>query len=188
MKKLLATLFLLITSMCYIFAQDDMQTGIIYGPTHAFSLTAPQGWVLDNKAGVNQGIYAVFYKEGESWNKAETVMYANTTSLEKKAHSSLDELINYDLDRFKRNYLDIEIRDGADIEINEQTIAKVKYLSGESYGNFEAIAYIDAGKTGVMIVLSSRSQEGFDNNLDNFRQLVKSYVFISDNVKDMKRK
>ena len=35
-----------------IFGQDDMNCGIIYGKNHAFSFTAPEGWVLDIVDGV----------------------------------------------------------------------------------------------------------------------------------------
>ncbi len=164
------------------FTQEDMKTGIIYGNNHAFSLTAPDDWILDNKSGVNQGLYAVFYKKGLSWKNAETVMYANTASLENPPHTTLDELIKYDTDNFKKQYKDLDIRDGNNIELSNNKTAKVRYLSGKSYGNFEAIAYIDAGKNGIMIIMSSRSKEGFDNSLIAFQSLVKSYLYIADKV------
>ena len=44
-------------------------SGIIYGENHAFTLTAPTGWVLDNTSGAKQGLQAVFYPEGSSWQK-----------------------------------------------------------------------------------------------------------------------
>jgi len=164
------------------FGQAELKTGIIYGNNHAFCLTAPNGWVLDNQAGVSQGLHAVFYKIGESWDKAETVMYANTALLEDSLHKTIDQLIKYDLDNFKNNYSNIKVTDGKDIVIKENVIAKVKYLSGQSYGNYEAIAYIDAGKTGVMIILSSRTKSGFESSLEAFKDIVKSYIFIADKV------
>jgi len=181
--KYLIALFILFSFGLLSYGQDDTNTGIIYGKNHAFSLTAPEGWVLDNESGVNQGLHAVFYRHGESWEKALTVMYANTASLENKPHETLDQLIKYDLTKFKTDYSDIKITDGKDIIIKDNVIAKVRYLLGNSYGNFEAMAYIDAGKTGVMIILSSRSQEGFENSLPAFESLVKSYFFIGDKVK-----
>jgi hypothetical protein len=181
MKRHLIFLACLMVSL-QAFTQDDIKTGIIYGNNHAFSLTAPDGWILDNKSGVNQGLYAVFYKKGQSWKNAETVMYANTASLENPPHSTLDELIKYDTDNFKKQYQDLDIRDGNNIELSNNKTAKIRYLSGKSYGNFEAIAYIDAGKNGIMIIMSSRSKEGFDNSLTAFQSLVKSYLYIADKV------
>jgi len=181
MKKILAVL-IIASFRLILFGQEDIKTGIIYGNNHAFSLTAPDGWILDNKSGVSQGLYAVFYRKGESWKNAETVMYANTASLEDNAHKTIDQLIRYDLDVFKSNFSDLNITDGKDILIKDNKIAKVKYLSGKSYGNYEAMAYIDAGKTGVMIIMSSRTREGFDNSLTAFEDLVKSYFFMADKV------
>lgn len=179
---------ILLSFKLILFGQEDMKTGIIYGNNHAFSLTVPDGWILDNKSGVSQGLYAVFYRKGESWANAVTVMYTNTASLEDKAHKTLDQLIKYDLDNFKSNYSDIKITDGKDLQINDNVIARIKYLSGKSYGNYEAMAYIDAGKTGVMIIMSSRTKEGFDNSLTAFEDLVKSYFFIADKVTIEKNK
>lgn len=179
-KYLILSLTLLISYTG--FGQEDMQTGIIYGYNHAFSLTAPKGWVLDNKSAVKYGIYAVFYKKGESWANAETVMYVNTASFENSAHRTLEELINYDLDNFRKNYSNLEILDGKDIQIKDGISAKVKYLSGESYKNYEAIAYIAAKNTGIMIIMSSRTKDGFDKSLDAFEKLVKSYFYIADKV------
>jgi hypothetical protein len=181
MKKLSTILILLVFNQM-LFGQNDLNTGIIYGDKFAFSLTAPKGWILDNKSGVTQGLYAVFYRQGESWDKALTVMYANTASLEDKAHKTLDQLIKYDLDNFRSNYSDIKIIDGNNIVIKDKIIAKVKYLSGKSYGNYEAMAYIDAGKTGIMIIMSSRSENGYKNSLTAFEDLVKSYFFMADKV------
>lgn len=181
--KILITLIILLSIRLLTFGQDDMRSGIIYGNNYAFSLTAPEGWVLDNKSGVNQGLYAVFYEKGSSWDKATTVMYANTASFRDKEHRNLDKLIQYDMNVFKKNYPDVEFTDCDNIVIKENVIAKVKYLSGKSYSNFEAMAYIDAGKTGVMIVMSSRTKEGFNNSLNAFESLVKSYLFITSEVK-----
>lgn len=181
MERLLSILILL-SSQLTVFGQNEMKEGLIYGKNHAFSLTAPMGWVLDNHSGVSQGLHAVFYRGGEAWESAITVMYANTASLEDEAHKSLEQLIKYDLNNFKKNYDGILITDGKDIMISGNVVGKIKYLSGESYGNYEAISYIDAGKVGVLIVLSSRTKDGFETSLPAFEDLVKSYLFLADKV------
>lgn len=181
MKKIIVIgLVTIITLVCY--AQDNFKAGIIYGDNHAFGLTAPDNWLLDNQSGVNQGLHAVFYEEGFTWANAITVMYANAASLEDSTHSTLNALIEYDLNNFKSQYSDLIIKDQNPIKINEKTTAIVKHLSGDSYGNFEAIAYIDAGNTGIMIIMSSRTKEGFNKSLNAFEELVKSYIFIADKV------
>jgi len=181
MRKYLILLIILQLRLL-VFGQENMNTGILYGDNFAYSLTAPNGWVLDNESGVKQGLYAVFYKKGGSWNKSDVVMYANTSSLLETSHKTIDQLIKYDLDDFRNNYKDLLITAGKDIIINNKLKAKVKYLSGKSYGNYEAIAYIDATKTGVIITMTSRTKKGFDSSLLAFESLVKSYFFMADKV------
>lgn len=181
MRKLMFFLSFLTISLLS-FSQEEPKTGIIYGKNFVFSLTAPDGWVLDNKSGVRQGLQAVFYKKGESWSNAATIMYANAASLEDSAHLNLDRLIKYDIDNFIKQYPDLNIIDGNNILIKDGLTAKIKYLSGRSYRNFEAIAYVDATQNGIMIVMSSRTKEGFDSSLNAFENLVKSYLYIADKM------
>jgi hypothetical protein len=58
-----------------ISAQETNRGGIVYGPKAAFNIAAPEGWVLDNEAGADQGLPCVLYPKGESWANARTVMY-----------------------------------------------------------------------------------------------------------------
>ena len=55
--------------------------GIIYGEDIAYTLVPPDGWVLDNKSGVSQGIHAVFYPEGKGWEASEVVLYSRMATL-----------------------------------------------------------------------------------------------------------
>jgi hypothetical protein len=181
MKRSLLILTLLSITLILL-SQEKMNTGIIYGRNCVFMLGAPDGWVLDNKSGVNQGLYAVFYRNGESWKDAKTVMYTNIASFIGTPDSTLDLLIKYDHSNFKKNYSDILITDEKDIAINDKLAAKISYLSGKSYGNFEAIAYINTPKSCVMIVLSSRTKQDFNNSISAFEKLLKSYTFIGDKV------
>src|SRR5205807_3398166 len=61
-------------------AQEKYRGGIVYGPKAAFNISAPEGWVLDNQAGVEQGLPCVLYPKSESWADARTVMYAKIAS------------------------------------------------------------------------------------------------------------
>jgi hypothetical protein len=171
----------------YVSGQDNMNTGIIYGENHSYSLTAPEGWILDNQSGINQGLYAVFYKKGETWASAETVMYTNTASFENTELHNIEDLIKYDIEHFKKEYGTKNISDGKDIRTKDGSIAKVKYFSGDVYGNFEAIAYIGTIKTGIMIVMSTKTKNGFEDSLNDFEELVQSFWFITEDVRIKKQ-
>src|SRR4030088_993829 len=98
MMKFLA--FVLLLVLCSISqAQQNTQkpadnnSGIIYGQDHVFVLTAPKGWVLDNKSGVSQGLQAVFYPEGSSWKSGTVVMYANAYHKRNATEETLEKVV-----------------------------------------------------------------------------------------------
>lgn len=61
---------------------EENAGGIVYGPKAAFKIDAPEGWVLDNEAGQEQGLPCVLYPKGSSWQEAKTIMYARIASPE----------------------------------------------------------------------------------------------------------
>jgi len=65
-----------------MFAQETSPGGIVYGPKASFNISAPEGWVVDNEAGKEQGMPCVLYPKGSSWSDAKTVMYANMAGAE----------------------------------------------------------------------------------------------------------
>ena len=63
-------------------AQKD-NCGLLYGKNHSLLFCAPDGWHLDNGILNEEGIYAVFYPTGSSWDRARTTgtfMYINVIS------------------------------------------------------------------------------------------------------------
>jgi hypothetical protein len=62
--------------------QETFRGGILYGPKAAFSISAPEGWVLDFESGKEQSQPCVLYPKGSSWSDAKTVMYAKIASTE----------------------------------------------------------------------------------------------------------
>ncbi|MFO7722625.1 MAG: hypothetical protein R6V49_05300 [Bacteroidales bacterium] len=181
MNKLLTFIALILVTVTS-YAQDGSKTGIIYGKNHAFFVTAPEGWVLDNQSGVADGLFAVFYEEGQTWQGAENVMYVTTASLEVKKHKTLKKLIAYDIKKFKKHSPKIKIEYHDTLITQDSASAIVVNFFGDSNGNYESVAYIDAGKTAVMIVMSSRSEASHRKSYAAFESLVRSYFFISENV------
>jgi len=188
--KLLFVLFLIsISSLSsrVTFAEDDLGGGIVYGDDNAFFIKAPDGWVLDNEAAASNGLHAVFYPKGSSWEKGTVVMYANTAHKSIKANESLDILINKDLDRFKSHSPDVKIIDAGKVKIGKKEAIIKKFL-GDKWGNHEAVAYIDEPKTISLLVITSRNKKEFDASYSSFIELVKSYGFITQEVEYKKGK
>lgn len=166
-------------------AQDlALKTGIIYGKGHVYALTAPDGWVLDNQVGISQGIHAVFYPEGESWENGKCVMYTNFYHYSDTGEiTNMDQLITYDLAQIKKHRARTKIKDQANIYTETQgRLAVIKHIYGDLYGNYEAIAYINERYGCVMIIMTARSKKELIKNIQAFEQLLHSYLYISSDI------
>jgi hypothetical protein len=160
----------------------DSNSGIIYGQDHVFVLTAPKGWVLDNKSGVNQGLQAVFYPEGSSWKSGTIVMYANAYYKLNATEETLEKVVAGDVAEFKKKSEKLKVVEAASLPTRKDKKAVVRYFEGDTFGNSEAIAYLDEGKVVVMLVLSARTKNEFEAALPAFSELVSSYLFLGDKV------
>ena len=157
---------------------DWSRTGILYGEDHAFALTAPDGWVLDNTAGISQDIHAVFYPLGGSWEGSKVVFYAKGESKDLKAHQTVSQFMAYDSSQFAAHQRPLKV-----IDIAPMTLAsgKTALLRRFVYSQNEVVAYIDEPGIVAMIVLTARTAADCEAALPSFKDLVRSYVFLGDN-------
>jgi hypothetical protein len=181
MRSYIPNLLILALVTQILHGQTPGGSGIVYGKDHAFAIAAPDGWVLDNRAEQNNGLHAVFYPVGSSWAKSAIVMYANTAS---KSHGqeTVDDLIAYDTGQFKTKSPKLSVVELKSIETKNGK-AKVLKFSGDQFRNTEAVAYIDSPKAVVMLVLTSRDNAGFEKTYPAFVALVKSYGFLTSDVR-----
>jgi hypothetical protein len=158
------------------------ETGMVYGDSHAFFVTAPPGWVLDNQSGLRNGVHAAFYPEGSSWRDSPAVMYVNGVG--RSSGETLDSFIADDIQTFRDRSPQIQVKEGSPIKTKDGRIALVRYFSGDQSGNHEAVAYIAEKKAFIVLALSARTQDAFQRSLQSFEELVRNYTFISDHPKD----
>jgi len=181
MRYCLVILWLLV-SCCFACAQDDRGGVVIYGQKHAFTLSAPQGWVLDSTAGKSDGLQAVFYPKGGSWADSEAVMYVNTSPRQGDPPETLKSLIQKDVDEFKGAV----VTNLAGLPLAGGRLAIVRQFTAKEGGNIEAVAYLEEKTVFVMLVLSSRNQAAFDAAYPAFKELVTGYTFLTTDVEHRK--
>ena len=154
---------------------------MLYGENHAFFITAPKGWVLDNSSGVNQGLHAVFYPLGGSWQHSPTVMYANGIDID--STETLESFIDGDIKVFKENHQGINAIEIDSIHVEEcPRVARVVKFYGGSYPDFESVAYIKELKNISIFVMSCETEDEYIDNYSKFIELVKSYKNFGDKV------
>lgn len=174
------TLATLLVAMPVSAIIQEAGTGIIYGADHAFSLTAPKGWMLDNKSAVEQGLHAVFYPKGKDWQDSPVVAYARGRTLTKEV-KTVEDQVKVTVAGFHRDGSpDYKAEKVKTIKTESGKEAVIYHFTGDQWGNSEAVAYFVEAKTINFIVMNSREAADFKKALPAFEALAKSYKFMGD--------
>lgn len=156
------------------FAQETYSSGIVYGPKAAFKIDAPQGWVLDNHAGLEQGLHCVLYPKGSSWNDARTIMYAKIASPEFEDVNAFVAFAIKHMQKLhatpKEKIASGKTRDGKEYFINE-------YPATESYSQWERVAYVQLPRAVAYVVLSSRDEASYRKDSGALQEVLKSFAY-----------
>ncbi|HEX4653639.1 MAG TPA: hypothetical protein VH227_05260 [Candidatus Udaeobacter sp.] len=161
---------------CGVAAQGQYAGGIVYGPKAAFNIGAPEGWVLDNEAGKEQGLPCVLYPKGQSWSDARTVMYAKIASTQYEDVNAFVAAAIKDMKAKhgtpKEKVAAGKTRDGHDYFINE-------YPATKSYSQWERVGYVQLPHAVAYIVLSSRDQASYKKDSGALQDALKNtFVYL----------
>jgi hypothetical protein len=185
MKILILLALICLSSAIQIHGQpyksEEYKSGLIYGKNNAYFLNAPDGWILDNQSGVKQGLYAVFYPKGSTWQNSIGMMYSKAITKD-SIYNSIDSYIRIDLNNLKNEAPDLKAEFKSEIKINKTKKAQIYEWSGDNYGNIESTAYIDEKNVIVLISYSCRDTGFYNSNYSKFIQTVKSYSFVTEKV------
>src|SRR5438445_8327009 len=175
MMKSAVVLCLVVVLAAAVAAQKKYPGGIAYGPKAAFNISAPEGWVLDNESGVEQGLPCVLYPNGESWADARTVMYAKIASTqyedaEKFAAVAIKQMESKH-GKPKEKIGSGKTHDGHDYFINE-------YPATENYSQWERVAYVQLPRAVAYIVLSSRDHASYQKDSGALQEVLKTFLYL----------
>jgi hypothetical protein len=155
---------------------------IIEGDDHLFMVAAPNGWVLDDTAGMGSRIRCVFYPKGQKWKNAQTVMYVNPLHGYGVKMRTLSALIEEDEKSFRRRSPKGTVTDAGTLPTATRgKLARVRYFSNEGRAPREAVAYVPEKELVMLVVLTSQTANGFQAALDAYRALVSSYAYVGSN-------
>jgi hypothetical protein len=179
----------ILTALCLFKATTDASAqvvengfGVIRGPGFAFSLKSPEGWVIDSKSGVGQGLPAVFYPKGGSWEESPVIAYARSRPRTRKV-SSIEQAVQYLTETFHHEgfpkYQGEYIRT---MRTDSGKEAVIYHFTGDKWGDYEATAYFLEGRTIDFVTLSARSEKEFRGALPAFEKLVASYAFLPEKI------
>lgn len=159
----------------FAFAQDTYPGGIVYGPKAAFNIKAPEGWVLDNSAGAEQGLPCVLYPKGSTWADATTVMYAKIVNMQYEDAEAFVATAIKEMEKDrglpKQKIESGKTSDGKSYFVNE-------YPPTKFYSQYERIAYVQLPKAVAYIVLSARDEASYRKHAPALKEVLKSFAYL----------
>src|SRR5436309_10247061 len=157
---------------------DDQQAfrgGTVYGPKAGFNVSAPEGWVVDNEAGKEQGMSCVLYPKGSSWRDAKTVMYANVAGTEFEGVNAFVEMAIKEMKAKhgtpKEKIASGKTKDGHDYFINE-------YPATKAYSQWERVGYVQLPQGVAFIVLTSRDKASYQKDSGQLEKVLKTLFYL----------
>jgi hypothetical protein len=167
--------FFAISLSCSLAFSQGYPGGIVYGPKAAFNIGAPNGWVLDNEAGVEQGLPCVLYPKGSSWANAKTIMYAQIASTQYEDVNAFVATAIKEMSKThgkpKEKIASGKTHDGHDYFINE-------YPATKTYSQWERVAYVQLPKAVAYIVLSSRDHASYQKDSGALQEVLKTFIYL----------
>src|SRR5882724_5945313 len=158
-----------------ILGHETSPGGIVRGPKAGFNVSAPEGWVVDNEAGVNQGMPCVLYPKGSSWRDAKTVMYANIAGPEFEGVNAFVAMAIKEMKAKhgtpKEKIASGKTKDAHDYFINE-------YPATKTYSQWERVGYVQLPQGVGYIVLTSRDQASYQKDSGALEKVLKTLVYV----------
>ena len=155
---------------------------VIEGDNHLFMISAPEGWVLDDTSGMGSRIRCVFYPKGQKWATAPTVMYVNPLHGYGAKARTVSALIAEDEKSFRQKSPHGKVTEGGTLQTTGKKTAVIRYFSSDGGPAHEAVAYVPEAELVMLLVLSSKTPEGFQGALPAYREMVQSYAWVASNA------
>lgn len=159
--------------------------GIVYGPKGAFSIKAPDRWVIDNESGLEQRLPCVLFRKGETWETADPLMYAkiagtDVTDAAAFAKKAIAEMRQQRGDFPAKRIATGKTAGGESYFVNE-------YAPTEEYSRAERVAYIQMPKAVAYVVFSAEKMATLEKHAGALTQVLQSFRAMDAKVDEKKR-
>jgi hypothetical protein len=158
-----------------VFAQETFPGGIVYGPKAAFKIDAPAGWVLDNRAGAEQGLPCVLYPKGSTWADANAIMYAKIAGTD---YEDVGKFVAMAIQQMEKVHGKPKEKVDSGKTGDRQPYFINEYPATKSYSQWERVAYIQLPKAVAYIVFSARDEASYRKNFPALKEVLKSFAYM----------
>ncbi|HEV3410158.1 MAG TPA: hypothetical protein VG095_07680 [Chthoniobacterales bacterium] len=161
---------------------DQVPFAIVYGPKGAFNISAPAGWVIDNTAGESNGLPCVLFRKGQTWQKAEPLMYAKIAST---SHEDAEAFAKTAIEEMKKERGNYEVKRVATGKTKGgQPYFINQYSPSENYPRLERVAYVQMPKAVAYIVFSCDGEKALRKHQRALTQVVESLTAMDVKAED----
>ena len=176
---LFSVLLLLVASVAQGGQARDAEPGacIAYGDDWAFMIVPPPGWSLVCHVEDTLGVTVALWPSDSSWKDATAVMYVNPSG-RSDPKESLQAFVNDEIGRFRKDNPGLKVENAEGLKTGDAAPILVRKLTGDRFGNHEAIAYVESKRIFAILVLTARSEAAFNSSFAAFERLVGSYRYM----------
>jgi hypothetical protein len=172
----LARTFAIILIALSPFARAADDAAIIDGPDYSFSIRTPEDWRMTS----TRQLQAAFYPANKTFENTPVMMYVRSANKAQLHVKTVEEMNRLDLHGNQERHPEAESKKTGSVRTSDGKEVPVYSFSGGGY--FERVAYAEQPKTITVFVASAEKEEDLKSSEKAFRDLVASYLFISDNV------
>ncbi len=181
MERMFITIFFLVAGSVRLPASPPDSTAhtgtVVEGSGHSYRISAPKGWILEHTGLGSSGKDAQLYPQGSTFANSASVMFVVSASKKAKDFESVDNRMQADAAKMKRDVPNITITRGTSLTTKDHKSASVRvYGSSEFLG----VAYLNEDSSIVMFYVKSKDKRRFDNAMYSLKDLVGSYAFIKN--------
>ena len=156
-------------------------TAIINELAFRYTVTAPTGWVHNEKIADEMRLNTVFYPDTTKWTKAPIVMYVNTT-LKIDSNQTLEDVAVMDIKNFTGDSPGVKAEYHKTLKTYPQRMEAIVYsFENKENNNYEWVAYIEHEYHVIMLVMGSRDRALYELHEPTFDRLVISYFDLNKN-------
>jgi hypothetical protein len=158
---------------------ETFPAGIVHGPKGAFSIRAPKGWVLDNQAGVKQGLPCVLYLEGSTWADADAVMYAKIASTDTTDRDAFVKAAIAHMSKDDKAFKSERVASGKTGDGHAYVINDYRHGAepGTANSQFERVAYVQLPDAVAYIVFTVPTEALHKKYAPAVEETVKSFAY-----------
>ncbi len=173
MKKIaISIIFMLGTFLA--FSQDS---GIVYGRTWSYLISAPDGWIWDSETLQKNNIWGLFYPNGKKFDPTKTHIYISPVSKSRTGDVTLEEFAKVDINYFKDNNPSALIKFVKFYETSGNNTL-IYSLEDTDKGYYQYLGYKVDNNCSFIFVLTERSIEDLESHKSSFYQLLDNFAYM----------